>query len=122
AGIPYYPKLVAAVPFTPATGPRFLVAPDAADPAGVRRQLLDGARAVGDAEHASSIHVLFCTEAEAAWLDGEPGFHHRLSMQFHWRNRAPQPYASYEDFLGEMKSRHRKQLRHERAVATSHGL
>lgn len=122
AGIPYYPKLVAAIPFTPATGRRFLVAADAPDPDDVRRRLLEGARAVADDERASSIHVLFCTDEEAAWLDGQPSFHRRLSMQFHWKNRIPVPYASYDDFLGEMKSRHRKQLRHEREVAASHGL
>src|SRR4051812_48269693 len=122
AGIPYYPKLVAAIPFTPATGRRFLVAPDAADADDVRRRLLEGAHAVADEERASSIHVLFCTDEEAAWLDGQPSFHRRLSMQFHWKNRSPLPYGSYDDFLGEMKSRHRKQLRHEREVATSHGL
>ena len=122
AGIRYYPKLVVAVPFTPATGRRFLIAPDAADAEEVRRQLLAGAREVAEGEGASSLHFLFCTDEEAAWLDAQPSFHRRLSMQFHWHNRTPTPYASYDDYLGEMKSRHRKQLRHEREVAASHGL
>jgi len=122
AGIPYYPKLVVAVPFTPATGRRFLIAPDAAEPDEIRRRLLAGAHAVAESDGASSLHVLFCTDEEAAWLDAQPSFHRRLSMQFHWRNRTPTPYSSYDDFLGEMKSRHRKQLRHEREVAASHGL
>lgn len=126
AGIRYYPKLVAAIPFTPATSRRLLLAPDA-DGAAVRQQLLAGMHAVAEEEKASSIHVLFCTEDEADWLAAQPAlgahpFQKRLSMQFHWHNRAPEPYRSYEDFLGEMKSRHRKQLRHEREVAQSHGL
>jgi len=126
AGIRYYPKLVAAIPFTPATGRRLLLAPGADAPA-VRAQLFAGMHAVAQEENASSIHVLFCTEDEADWLAAQPApgahpFHKRLSMQFHWHNRAPEPYRSYDDFLGEMKSRHRKQLRHERQVAQSHGL
>ena len=126
SGIRYYPKLVAAVPFTPATGRRLLLAPDA-DAADVSARLLAGMHAVAEEEKASSIHVLFCTESEADWLAAQPApgvhpFHKRLSMQFHWHNRAPEPYRSYDDFLGEMKSRHRKQLRHEREVAQSHGL
>lgn len=120
AGIRYYPKLVAAVPFTPATGRRLLLAPDA-DAATVSARLFAGMQAVAEEEQVSSIHVLFCTEAEADLLATQ-SFLKRLSMQFHWHNRAPTPYASYEDFLGEMKSRHRKQLRHERDVAASHGL
>ncbi|HEX2656941.1 MAG TPA: peptidogalycan biosysnthesis protein, partial [Polyangia bacterium] len=120
AGIRYYPKLVAAIPFTPATGRRLLVAPGA-NVSDVRARLLAGTRAVADDERVSSVHFLFCTEDEADWL-AQQDFARRLSMQFHWHNRAPAPYASYDDFLGEMKSRHRKQLRHERAVATSHGL
>jgi predicted N-acyltransferase len=120
AGIRYYPKLVAAVPFTPATGRRLLIAPDA-DAADVSARLVAGMRAVAEEEQASSIHVLFCTEGEADALAGQ-SFHKRLSMQFHWHNRSPAPYQSFDDFLGEMKSRHRKQLRHEREVAGSHGL
>jgi uncharacterized protein len=126
SGIRYYPKLVAAVPFTPATGCRLLVAPDA-DAAAVSAQLLAGMQEVAEDEKASSIHVLFCTEREADWLAAQPArgahrFHKRLSMQFHWHNRLPEPYQSYDDFLAEMKSRHRKQLRHEREEAQSHGL
>lgn len=122
AGIRYYPKLVAAIPFTPVTGRRLLVAPDAGiDVDDVRARLLAGARAVADQERASSVHFLFCTEEEAAWL-GRQTFAPRLSLQFHWHNRSPVPYASFDDYLGAFKSRHRKQLRHEREIATGHGL
>ena len=126
AGIRYYPKLVAAIPFTPATGRRLLLAADT-DAAAISDQLLAGMHAVAEEEKASSIHVLFCTEGEADWLAAQAGpgahrFQKRLSMQFHWHNRTPEPYRSYDDFLGELKSRHRKQLRHERQVAQSHGL
>jgi predicted N-acyltransferase len=117
AGLRYYPKLVAAVPFTPATGARLLVRPDVAR-APVVRALVDGMRAVADEEHASSIHVLFCRESEAAELTG---WKSRLTMQFHWLNRDP-PYRDFDDFLGAFRSRNRKQVRKERVVAAGHGL
>jgi len=119
AGLRYYPKLVAAVPFTPVTGSRLLVRP------GVARQpvlaaLFEGVRAVADDEDASSIHVLFCPEEESGQL-AEAGYRPRLSMQFHWTNR-PEPYRDFDDFLGQLRSRNRKQVRKERATAASHGL
>ena len=123
SGIAYYPKMVAAIPFTPATGARLLVDPtlEASRRAAVVAQLLTGARAAADAEKASSLHVLFCTEDEAAVL-GAGGFMPRLSLQFHWHNRPGTPYRDFDDYLGAMKSRHRKQIRHERRVAAEHGL
>jgi hypothetical protein len=120
AGISYYPKLVAAIPFTPATGRRLLIAPEA-DPVEVTEQLIEGIRATADAERASSIHVLFCTEAETEAL-ARHGLRPRLSLQFHWHNRPDQPYRDFEDYLGSFKSRHRKQVRRERQIAASHGL
>lgn len=62
-GVPYYPKLVAAVPFTPATGPKVLVAPGA-DRRVVTSTLLDAARAVGEENRASSTHALFVPEED----------------------------------------------------------
>jgi hypothetical protein len=131
SGIAYYPKMVAAIPFTPATGARLLVDPtlEPSRRAGVVADLLAGARAAADAEKASSIHVLFCTEDEATVLGADPsaglgagGFMRRLSLQFHWHNRPGVPYRDFDDYLGAMKSRHRKQIRHERRVAAEHGL
>ena len=124
AGIRYYPKLVAAVPFTPVTGRRLLVDPaletaDAARP--VLARLVEGMRLVADDERASSIHVLFCTEDEKQRLADERLLP-RLSYQFHWQNRAGVPYRDFDDFLGAFKSRHRKQVRRERQVAASNGL
>jgi len=121
AGIPYFPKLVAAIPFTPATGSRLLVHPEA-DPAAVRAALIEGIGAAAEETRASSVHVLFCREEEAAFLaESGPGYHHRLSMQFHWLNREP-PYRDFADFLGAFRSRHRKQVRKERSAAAAHGL
>lgn len=113
AGIRYYPKLVIAAPATPATGTRILLAPDA--PAQTVAALLAGVRAVADDASCSSIHWLFCTAEEQQQL-AQHGFFPRTTLQFHWKNR---DYATFDDFLGALKSRKRKQLRKERQKARS---
>ncbi|HEU0033666.1 MAG TPA: GNAT family N-acetyltransferase [Kofleriaceae bacterium] len=114
AGIRYYPKLVVAAPHTPATGPRILLARDLGDArALVRDALIDSVRAVADDAECSSIHWLFCTAEEQQALEAM-GHFGRASMQFHWVNRG---YAKFDDFLGALKSRKRKQLRKERERA-----
>jgi predicted N-acyltransferase len=112
AGLRYYPKLVIAAPQTPATGNRMLIAPGA-DADAVRAVLIAAVRAVADDTECSSIHWLFCTGAEQAQL-AAAGYFPRASMQFHWYNRG---YQTFDDFLGQLKSRKRKQLRKERERA-----
>src|SRR5689334_2772058 len=112
AGLRYYPKLVIAAPATPATGSRLLIAPGA-DVDAVRTALVAAVRAVADDTECSSIHWLFCTRDEQAQL-AEAGFFPRASLQFHWHNRG---YRTFDDFLGQLKSRKRKQLRKERERA-----
>ena len=119
AGIPYYPKLVAAVPFTPAASHRLMVHPQV-ERAPVASALAKGLREVADETGARSIHVLFCLEDEVAELAPE-GFAARASYQFHWTNRAS-PYESFDGYLDMFRSRMRKQVRHERAVAGGYGL
>ncbi|MBV8759315.1 MAG: GNAT family N-acetyltransferase [Deltaproteobacteria bacterium] len=111
AGIRYYPKLVIAAPATPATGTRMLLAPGAAPEIG--KALLGAVREVADQTDCSSIHWLFCTAEEQARL-AAAGYFARATFQFHWHNRG---YATFDDFLGALKSRKRKQLRKERAKA-----
>lgn len=111
-GIAYYPKLVIAAPVTPATGNRLLIAPEV-DPDAATTALVRVVRELADETGCSSIHWLFCTAAEQQRL-GDHGYHARASYQFHWHNRG---YASFEDFLGQLRSRKRKQLRKERRVA-----
>jgi predicted N-acyltransferase len=109
----YYPKLVGAVPFTPATGPRFLVR----DPA--HRPLL-WKRAVELARErkASSLHVLFPEAEEAASLDA-PGILHREGIQFRWENR---DYPSFDAFLATMSHDKRKKIRQDRAHVAHAGV
>ena len=119
AGGAYYPKLQCAVPFTPATGPRLLVRPDAGIAADtLRAALLEGASALAEREGLSSLHVTFCTEAEAALGTGL-GLLHRTDQQFHWENRG---YDSFDAFLADLASRKRKQLRKEREKALAPGI
>src|SRR5918995_6042026 len=108
-GLPYYPKLVAAVPFTPATGPKLLVRPDA-DREAVTRALLAATQRLGEERRVSSSHALFLPEEE---LDEfvEHGFAVRHSVQFHWRNRG---YGEFSDYLDAMMSKRRRQVTRER--------
>ncbi|PWE16484.1 GNAT family N-acetyltransferase [Marinicauda salina] len=108
AGGAYYPKLLTAVPFTPATGRRLL------SPEPEVRDLLAGAAMKVCAEWGvSGWHVLFPFEPEWARL-GELGLLRRADIQFIWENDG---YASYDDFLAALSSRKRKALRKERAAA-----
>lgn len=113
AGGRYYPKLQVAVPFTPATGRRFLCAPKD------RQTLLRGMAGLAQSNGLSSLHITFCTAEEAGALAGVEGTLHRVTQQFHWLNRG---YGSFDDFLGDLSSRKRKMIRKEREGAQSHGL
>ncbi|KQP51307.1 GNAT family N-acetyltransferase [Methylobacterium sp. Leaf108] len=117
AGGSYYPKLQVSVPFTPVTGPRFLIAPGQ-DPDLARAALVAGLRALRQETEASSIHVTFMQEGE--WeAAGALGFLQRVDQQFHWDNAG---YADFEDFLGALASRKRKAIRRERRDALANGI
>ena len=112
-GLPYYPKLLCAVPFTPATGPRLLAA-DAAARASLAGVLLDLARD----SRVSSLHVLFPCAEDAAVLR-EQGMLERSGVQFHWRNAG---YASFEQFLSVLSHDKRKKIRQERRRVAEAGV
>lgn len=115
AGGRYYPKLQIAVPFTPATGRRFLTLPGK-ETVGTAA-LIDAARQITESNRLSSLHITFCTETEAE--RGEAmGLLRRTTQQYHWENRG---YGSYDDFLADLSSRKRKALRKERAQAQGFG-
>ena len=119
AGGDYYPKLLSAVPFTPATGPRLLVRPDGPmSRDATRSALLQGAIQLAERNGISSIHLNFVTDEEWAF-GGEVGLLQRADQQFHWLNHG---YATWEDFLGALASRKRKTLRKERARAVENGV
>ena len=116
AGGSYYPKLQAAVPFTPVTGPRLLVRPDA--PHDTAETLIAALIEVARAHKVSSLHVTFPTREECERL-GAAGFLQRSGQQYHWENRG---YAGFEDFLAALNARKRKQIRRERRDALASGL
>ena len=115
AGGRYYPKLQMAVPFTPATGRRFLTRPGWEE-VGIAA-LVQGAMRLTEENGLSSLHITFCTKAEAE--AGEAlGLMARASQQFHWENDR---YADFDGFLAALSSRKRKTIRKERAEAQSFG-
>jgi len=115
AGGRYYPKLQMAVPFTPATGRRFLVRPGIEQTG--QAALVQGAVQLAAENRLSSLHVTFCTAQEAE-AGKAMGLMHRITDQFHWVN---QDYADFDAFLGDLSSRKRKTIRHERRVAHEFG-
>lgn len=112
AGGRYYPKLLSAAPFVPATGPRLLARPDV-DPAEAWRLLLGGGLTLCERYGASGLNLNFLTEAEWRWM-GEQGLGQREGQQYHWENRG---YRDFDDFLGALSSGRRKTIRRERRDA-----
>jgi len=103
------------VPFTPATGRRFLVRPGHEETG--TAALIQGAVQVASQNRLSSLHVTFCTEAEAE-TGARIGLLHRVTQQFHWENRG---YADFDAFLADLSSRKRKNIRKERRTAAEFG-
>jgi predicted N-acyltransferase len=115
AGGRYYPKLQVAVPFTPASGRRLLTRPGAVETG--QAALVQGAVQLAAENQLSSLHITFCTQAEAE-AGEKMGLMHRVSQQFHWLNSN---YTSFDDFLARLSSRKRKNIRKERAAAVDFG-
>ncbi len=115
AGGDYYPKLQIAVPFTPVTGRRFLAKPGH-EQAGTSA-LVQAAVQLAANNQLSSLHVTFCTAAEAR-AGAEIGLMHRVTQQFHWLNRG---YVDFDAFLADLSSRKRKTIRKERRTANAFG-
>jgi predicted N-acyltransferase len=117
AGIAYYPKLLVAIPFTPAAGTRFLTAPGEDRPALVR---LMGAALIQVCKDngVSGVHVNFCQADEAAAL-APLGFVERLGFQYQWENRG---YGSFEDYLAAFRSKRRTKIRRERREMGDQGI
>ena len=117
AGLRYYPRLVCAVPFTPACGPR-LLAGESADADSMRHALVEAACALARELGASSLHVLFADARDRTAL-AAAGLLARLDCQFHWHNAA---YGAFEDFLAAFTAQKRKKVRRERRRVTEAGI
>ncbi|MDO9315310.1 MAG: GNAT family N-acetyltransferase [Burkholderiaceae bacterium] len=115
-GLPYYPKLLDAVPFTPVPGPR-LLARDTAS----RVALLDGMQQLATQAGLSSAHLLFLDEADST-AAREAGWMMRSTVQFHWTNREPAPYADFAGFLAGLQREKRKKIQQERRRVADAGV
>jgi len=117
AGGRYYPKLQSAVPFTPVTGPRLLAGDGPGAPI-VQRALVQALEQVAGQTGLSSLHVTFPREEEWRAMT-EAGWLGRYGQQYHWRNR---DYGSFDDFLADLASRKRKNIRKEREKVREAGV
>ena len=117
AGLEYYPKQLAAVPFTPVTGPRLLVRPGP-EAAALRGTLAELLREDTVRDGVSGAHVNFTTEDDQSALEAA-GFLRRHDCRFLWRNRG---YRDFEDFLDGFRSDKRKKLRRERRRVLEAGI
>lgn len=117
AGLAYYPKQLAAIPFTPVTGPRLLVrpGPDATlVRAALARALRDDAARRGD----SGAHANFTTDGDQQALEAA-GFLRRHDVRFLWRNRG---YRDFDDYLDAFRAEKRKKVRRERRRVAESGI
>ena len=116
AGIDYYPKLVSAAPFTPASGTRLLLGPG--EDNGRSELLAAAARSYAARSGCSGMHFLFVTAAELECLTG-CDYLPRVTYQFHWQN---QGYQDFDGFLADLRASKRKQIRKERRKVADYGL
>ena len=116
-GRSYYPKAVSAVPFTPAGGPRLLVAPSS-DVMLVKAALLEAAREQLNALGASSFHCLFPSQQDADFLETK-GYAIRLGCQYHWHNH---DYRDFDHFLEGFSAEKRKKVKRERRRVREAGI
>lgn len=117
-GLEYYPKLLNAVPFTPVPGSR-LLARDADN----RALLLRAIQQLAGQAGLSSAHLLFIDEEDRLAASAAPGgWMMRSTVQFHWTNRAPQPYVDFVDFLASLQREKRKKIQQERRKVAEAGV
>ena len=113
AGLPYFPKALSAIPFTPVTSSRLL-----ARSTEHQEALIAGLKQLLGELNLSSAHILFPVEEEANLL-GEAGFLKRESVQFHWHN---QGYRDFEAFLSTLTMKRRKNIKRERKQVQGAGI
>lgn len=117
-GLEYYPKLVSAIPFTPASGPRLLARGSASEQRVIREQLIDAVISIAQENRLSSAHVLFTSFAEQQLLEGR-GFIIRCDCQFHWHNES---FGTFDDFIATFRADKRKKALRERRRVKEAGV
>ncbi|MDC0457256.1 GNAT family N-acetyltransferase [Alphaproteobacteria bacterium] len=118
AGGQYYPKLLSAIPFTPATGPRILLNPKNKDNEKILKLIIDTYEQLVKNNKLSSAHINFITKKLSNKLN-ERNWIKREGLQFHWHNKE---YKSFDDFLDKLKSTKRKAIKKERKKINEYGL
>ncbi len=118
AGGQYYPKLLSAIPFTPATGPRVLIDPKNPDSDEIFELIINMFEIIVQNNDLSSAHINFITDNLNKKLKNEKWIK-RKGIQFHWYNK---DYNSFEDFLSKLKSSKRKAIRKERRTILNSNL
>ena len=117
AGLDYYPKLLVAVPMTPATGRRILTHPGR--PRGpLLTMVAEALRDLCVGNKISSVHVNFCADDEIAPFEAA-GFLHRQGVQYHWRNH---DYGTFDDYLARMRSKRRVEVKRELRLVADAGI
>lgn len=122
-GLPYYPKLVTASPYSPIMGQRFLIHPEL--PAEVRKPLfkllLDTATERCEQQNMSGFHILFAepTQQDELGQVNDQHLYRRQGCQFHWQNQA---YQGFNDFLAQLKSKKRNNIIRERTSINEAGI
>ena len=115
-GLPYYPKLVVAVPFTPVRGTRLMARDEPS-----RRALLAALAALGKARQASGTHLLFGAPDDVDAATGA-GWSRREGVQFHWQADPAQPWASWPEYLASLKREKRKKIQQEQRRVSAQGV
>jgi len=108
----YYPKLVTAIPYTPATGPRLLI--QSVDKyKSIADALINAVLSFAESSQVSSLHCLFTNNTDTKYFDNDPRFMMRLGCQFHWTN---DNYENFSHYLEQLTSKKRKQIKRERRI------
>ena len=125
-GLPYYPKLVSATPYTPVLGQRFLVDPslELAEQKQLFNLLFQSATDFCEQQNMSGTHILFAKPQQQAWLNelscqDQSQLYIRHDCQFHWQN---QQYQTFDDFLAQLKPKKRKNIKQERKAIHHSGV
>ncbi len=115
SGVEYYPKLVTSIPFTPAQGARLLAKNNDAN---LKQQLIKLILGFCEKQKLSSAHFLFCENDDMEALT-EASLLTRFDYQFHWHN---QDYSCFDDFLGALNAKRRKNIKRERRSVTESNI
>jgi len=112
-GMEYYPKLLAAIPFSPITSARLI-----AKSPQIQMLMVEALNETLVKHQLSSAHVLFPDNASANILK-QAGWLQRQGVQFRWENEG---FESFDDFLNKLSHDKRKKIRQERKKITAQNV